>query len=288
MLKFETGDANSEQGEFDYVSFTLGQGEDAGRVFQAEFDVCSDPTCPCDAMEWHVKAVDDPVKQYEFTINIQSRALDETTINDSGTQAFAERVVAGLSAQDWEELEDVFYSAKADLSEEFEIESSHPHFPSHKEGIHFYDDVLPFSQPFLFTHQGREELVASDSYYVISDNDAGGSEAHLLFHPQVDGDEMDEDAGDSSYITVDYREKKILNVEKGCPRLVPEQLLAEVTAEYPDFWERLEKRHQNLQSLFWRFLKASPLKPAVSSKIAGRNDPCPCGSGKKYKKCCAK
>jgi|ERR1017187_37981 hypothetical protein len=28
------------------------------------------------------------------------------------------------------------------------------------------------------------------------------------------------------------------------------------------------------------------IKPAVSSKIAGRNDPCPCGSGKKYKKCC--
>lgn len=27
---------------------------------------------------------------------------------------------------------------------------------------------------------------------------------------------------------------------------------------------------------------------AVSQKEAGRNDPCPCGSGKKYKKCCGK
>ena len=26
-------------------------------------------------------------------------------------------------------------------------------------------------------------------------------------------------------------------------------------------------------------------KPAKSDKV-GRNDPCPCGSGKKYKKCC--
>nr|WP_269431091.1 SEC-C metal-binding domain-containing protein [Photobacterium gaetbulicola] len=24
------------------------------------------------------------------------------------------------------------------------------------------------------------------------------------------------------------------------------------------------------------------------SKVVGRNDPCPCGSGKKYKKCCDK
>jgi len=27
---------------------------------------------------------------------------------------------------------------------------------------------------------------------------------------------------------------------------------------------------------------------AKSTKTAGRNDPCPCGSGKKYKQCCGK
>ena len=31
---------------------------------------------------------------------------------------------------------------------------------------------------------------------------------------------------------------------------------------------------------------ATEKKQAVSAKKAGRNDPCPCGSGKKYKKCC--
>jgi SWIM/SEC-C metal-binding protein len=29
----------------------------------------------------------------------------------------------------------------------------------------------------------------------------------------------------------------------------------------------------------------NPSQPVKSDKI-GRNDPCPCGSGKKYKKCC--
>jgi len=28
------------------------------------------------------------------------------------------------------------------------------------------------------------------------------------------------------------------------------------------------------------------VKPIVKEKEPGRNDPCPCGSGKKYKKCC--
>ena len=31
---------------------------------------------------------------------------------------------------------------------------------------------------------------------------------------------------------------------------------------------------------------AAARKPVSAQKKVGRNDPCPCGSGKKYKKCC--
>ena len=43
------------------------------------------------------------------------------------------------------------------------------------------------------------------------------------------------------------------------------------------------KRHQGR----WCFTEGEMVKapPLVSNKV-GRNDPCPCGSGKKYKKCC--
>jgi uncharacterized protein YecA (UPF0149 family) len=30
----------------------------------------------------------------------------------------------------------------------------------------------------------------------------------------------------------------------------------------------------------------TPVEQAQSDRTVGRNDPCPCGSGKKYKKCC--
>jgi preprotein translocase subunit SecA len=34
---------------------------------------------------------------------------------------------------------------------------------------------------------------------------------------------------------------------------------------------------------------AAPKKPVQrKSQKVGRNDPCPCGSGKKYKKCCGR
>jgi SWIM/SEC-C metal-binding protein len=32
----------------------------------------------------------------------------------------------------------------------------------------------------------------------------------------------------------------------------------------------------------------NPQKTKIAKEKAGRNDPCPCGSGKKYKKCCGK
>jgi len=32
--------------------------------------------------------------------------------------------------------------------------------------------------------------------------------------------------------------------------------------------------------------RATQTAPKVADKKVGRNDPCPCGSGKKYKKCC--
>jgi len=32
----------------------------------------------------------------------------------------------------------------------------------------------------------------------------------------------------------------------------------------------------------------NPPKPTAAEKKVGRNEPCPCGSGEKYKKCCGK
>ncbi|MDD5596258.1 MAG: SEC-C metal-binding domain-containing protein [Candidatus Omnitrophica bacterium] len=36
------------------------------------------------------------------------------------------------------------------------------------------------------------------------------------------------------------------------------------------------------------FSSAKPPAQRTAEAKVGRNDPCPCGSGKKYKKCCGK
>ncbi|MCD7904869.1 MAG: SEC-C domain-containing protein [Clostridiales bacterium] len=47
-------------------------------------------------------------------------------------------------------------------------------------------------------------------------------------------------------------------------------------------WENIFTREQ--LDVFYKEQKHS--KTVVKEKKIGRNDPCPCGSGKKYKKCC--
>jgi hypothetical protein len=59
--------------------------------------------------------------------------------------------------------------------------------------------------------------------------------------------------------------------------------------KYPEFKQPLFERRENWKIEYEDFYaEEEPVyvqQPAKSNKI-GRNEPCPCGSGKKYKKCC--
>lgn len=47
--------------------------------------------------------------------------------------------------------------------------------------------------------------------------------------------------------------------------------------------------HENVRKAFLAELDAAAAElDALKKKKVGRNEPCPCGSGKKYKKCCGK
>ena len=62
----------------------------------------------------------------------------------------------------------------------------------------------------------------------------------------------------------------------------------EQTMEKPD----LEMRRECVESIplmlqiFHRYWRTAPKPVPASSAKIGRNDPCPCGSGRKFKKCC--
>jgi preprotein translocase subunit SecA len=52
-------------------------------------------------------------------------------------------------------------------------------------------------------------------------------------------------------------------------------------------YDFLAERQRVLRALY-RHNHGRQLGPVVPTEKVGRNDPCPCGSGKKYKKCCGR
>ena len=57
---------------------------------------------------------------------------------------------------------------------------------------------------------------------------------------------------------------------------------------YPDLKKRLQQRYKEMKRVGAEIAKISGnfKAPVVTGTKMKRNDPCPCGSGKKYKKCC--
>ncbi len=85
---------------------------------------------------------------------------------------------------------------------------------------------------------------------------------------------------------------EILGTEAGGPE--DNQGSVEFIARFTQ--KDVEHKHHEL-ALFkrendrWLFVDGNPVKPKPMKNSApkvGRNDPCPCNSGKKYKKCCGK
>jgi len=93
---------------------------------------------------------------------------------------------------------------------------------------------------------------------------------------------------------------KVLNMcNGGCPKdrflRTPdgEAGLNYLCAGYKQFFTHCRSFVAELSALWRRQSAGSPIPPvqtksAQANSKTGRNDPCPCGSGKKYKKCCGK
>ncbi len=86
-----------------------------------------------------------------------------------------------------------------------------------------------------------------------------------------------------------------LEVHAHEPGQTPEQAFVEFSAYYVDgdspemvLQERSEFKRIDGEWFYSKLVRSGPAPKRGTGPKAGRNDPCPCGSGKKYKQCCLK
>ncbi|RXZ42488.1 YecA family protein [Crenobacter cavernae] len=177
--------------------------------------------------------------------------------------------------------------------------------PDRLESADWLDDVLGES-PAFESGDARAEIVAllEKLYAATADALASGEVPELVLYAAEDGDEADywpwcnaylyaldvvptdwfEAADDEGFEDLLYPLMAlggIFDQEEGEP-------LVEFTAdELDNFKDELPEAVLAVYG-YWRAKSNAPKTARRDAAKVGRNDPCPCGSGKKYKQCCGK
>lgn len=120
--------------------------------------------------------------------------------------------------------------------------------------------------------------------YTLSQSEYLYETTHSQTRAQYQIEEISKWAQENTWTRLD-----ILSVEHG--RVSDQRGLVEFKAHFTDAAQQKQVHHE--KSLFlkennrWFYLKGeiNPQEINLTKKIT-RNDPCPCGSGKKHKKCC--
>ena len=141
-------------------------------------------------------------------------------------------------------------------------------------------ELFPRNKEMLDFNYNKVQYFAEDSYDIDPRND--NRSLKLSFY-KLELDNADQAPIFSATYFLDERLR-----EKEDAKLEPSNsdMLIAMNQAIPDLNDRMKKRYKEAKKLGQELLKNTPGLKVQEGKIKP-NDPCPCGSGKKYKKCCA-
>jgi uncharacterized protein YchJ len=138
---------------------------------------------------------------------------------------------------------------------------------------------------FEFAHEDRRYLIV-DQYCLNPTCDC--QTVSLAF---ATTDESEQSAEDVFAILVDLKMKYQIEFST-IPKKKVRQIVAAWLQAQPNVQETIAYRYQKMKEVGGLTLERSRKQEIVQQDAArmdiGRNAPCPCGSGKKYKKCCGR
>jgi hypothetical protein len=284
----------------DTARFTLEQAPLAGQTFNATFSVCPNPCCPCGWVGLKCRLEPASDQLLNFGLDVFEHRLNTRVGSSPAGIDLGRAFIAEAEDSHWEWLGNLFLSAKRRQMETMDLDQIDAQLPpdvSAENGTMLgYAEIFPWVDTITFTHEATEWFV--DDQYCIRPG-CKCTLAGLSFLPVRNRTSTSpQRLRPSLFLHYDYRtvEFTVVDVRSRCPD--PKSLLQTLRASNPDLDRKLDRRHQQLKQLGRRLLRplsphalgpdepTSRVQPVVRPPKPGRNDPCPCGSGKKYKKCC--
>ena len=263
------------------------------KTYACIFEACKNPICSCRTVDVILGPVLDNTRQNS---TLPSRRIQIDLIEKKYTfpsdrpaspedSAFADVFLSQLNDKDFTLLDKQFLAYKNKISESTDIEGIEGFFDYEaveRDGLMYaYNDVLPYGNQMRVTINDREYLIF-DQFCLLP----GCSCTHTVLDilPDTEAETRPETAFTLKLI---YTKKRWEKEEDLPGSITLAAVRSAIEERYPDFYRSLRSRHEKLKHIYQKCRKNEflPAQPAQTVKV-GRNDPCPCGSGKKYKKCC--
>jgi len=278
----------------------LQRGKWADQKFRVFIGTCDNPLCPCAIVNLACVCIDGPEPGADapppmrFALDLAEQQIDLNPgrpVPSAVSMAFAKHVAAELDDEDWANLYGWFLGVKRDLVERADVGKLDAVFPAQVmagDGTMVgYTEIFPFAHRFEFLFRDAGWFVG-DQYCVAESCPCRNAALTFVGVPRDAGPDLKLRGEDQPTIFYDYTlgrmERTACTPRAGQPEIT--ELLNALKIVHPTLNAELRKRHQKLRVLFHRAVAEEAAGLVRREPKVGRNDPCPCGSGRKFKKCC--
>jgi hypothetical protein len=269
------------------------QRNDTAEKYECSLLSCDNPVCACQTVYLNLSPLQDenkkdyPLSSHGIDIDVIGKKLaypDDKKISKDDL-AFAEFFLSKLDDNDFQFLYGSYFVYKNDITEKANLDAIDAYFDYEeveKEGLMYaYNDVLPYGDQMIVTIEGRNYIIF-DQYCLLPKCSCTDTNLNIML-----AETLGEAGEELCSVSVKYAKKSWKAFEGGSFPVSVKAVRSAIEDQIPDFYERLRSRHLKLKGIYAHCKKRNytPKQPIQVPKV-GRNDPCPCGSGKKYKKCC--
>ncbi|HEX2959055.1 MAG TPA: SEC-C metal-binding domain-containing protein [Chitinispirillaceae bacterium] len=278
---------SEENGTVDF-SKVIWKFEGNEQEYSVSWDVCRSPFCGCTKLTISLCLNDTDVVSFKY--DLETEEVKATDDKNTGMD-IAKQFVVELTDKDRGTLIDVFKSKKvqvvknADLTQ-FEV----PEFPveqiESESLLVGYDEIFPFNDEISFTYDSVTFLVA-DQYCLNTHCKCTNLVINIV---PLEQDAVHTMFTQATAISYDYKSGKWKLVEQVGGHPEAAVLVKTLKEQHPQVNVFFSERKQRLKELYKRYRAQfqQALQQKTVHQLYSRNDPCPCGSGKKFKKCCGK
>jgi len=257
-------------------------------TYDCSVDACSNPVCRCRTTNVLMTPRTPGLQERKVALDLNARGIDELFAKRASAEeiAYSDRLLAGMEEADFVLLDSIHYTMKNRTSEQAAPSEIMAHFDfdeiERSSITQAYNDILPFGDRFVVT-VGDADYVVLDQYCVRPGCKC--TDAHLYVCPVEEHGKLPEATG---VISVDYDAARWEPGAGEPPACDVADLRRQMESASPGLYKRLRARHKKMRAIYahCRQRELEARHAVLDAAPVGRNDSCPCGSGKKYKKCC--